>query len=126
MFTFAQYLSEARKHNHHFDVIVELHPAKPSHVSVLSHHDGGLHEKQYIEKEQDHLGGHLFKVLGAFHPSKLDHHTIANEFHEHLHKHGYYAFTPSHPLVMSPKEQHFKAEFKNKAFKGKGAKFEKP
>lgn len=126
MLSFNQYLSEARKNDHHFDVVVKINHSHPPHVIVVSHHGGALHEKQYIEKEQDHLGGHLYKVLGHFQPSKLDHDTITKEFHEHLHKHGYYAFTPSHPLVMSPKEQHFKAAFKDKAFKGKGAKFEKP
>lgn len=123
--TFYQFITEAPKEDHHYDVTVELSYSKPPHVVVVSHHSS-LHEKQYIEKEHEHLGGHLFKVLGHFQPSVLNHETITREFHHHLYKHGYYAFTPSHPLVMSPKEQKFKAEFKNKAFKGKGAKFEKP
>jgi hypothetical protein len=129
MKTFNQFLTEARKEETHYSAEISIHPAQPIHVLLVRHTKAmpqKLMEKLYPEKEQDHLGGHMYKVLGEFHPSKLDHHTITKEFHEHLHKHGYYAYTNSHPLVMSPKEQHFKAAFKEKAFKGKGAKFERP
>lgn len=63
-------------------------------------------------KQDDILDGKLHKAVGKFSPSSLDHDTIAKEFHHHLFKHGYYMHTKSHPLVMSPKDQVFKSQFK--------------
>lgn len=77
--------------------------------------------KPYNPNEpQDTLGGDSHKILSQFHPSSWDHHTIAKEFHKHLHKNGYYMHTPTHPLVMSPKDQAFKSGFKRKQREVKG------
>lgn len=70
--------------------------------------------KAYRPGEEDILDGNLHKIIGKFTPSSYDHDTIAKEFHHHLFKHGYYMHTHSHPLVMSPKDQKFKSEFKKR------------
>jgi hypothetical protein len=70
-------------------------------------------KKPYRSDEPtDTIDDHLHKTIGNFKPSSLDHQTIANEFHNHLAKHGYYMHSDSHPNVMSPKDQLFKAQFK--------------
>lgn len=80
-----------------------------------------LEGKPYNPNEpQDTLDGNAYKILSQFHPSSWDHHTIATEFHQHLHKHGYYMHTTTHPLVMSPKDQAFKSGFKRKQREVKG------
>lgn len=122
MGNFKAFLIEEK--NSAFHAELHIHPHHPPIVHIY-HGPGPIDEKQYNPKEHDHLHGEAHKMIGEFKPSKLDHHTITKEFHEHLHKHGFYAFAPSHPLVLSPKEQKFKQEFKHRAL-GKTAKYEKP
>ena len=99
-------------HSHEVELYIHKHG-----IDINSIKSTKLNEKQYHSNELEHLDGELHKTLSEFKPSSLDHETIANEFHRHLHEHGYYAHTPNHPLVMSPEEQQFKSDFKTKTKK---------
>jgi hypothetical protein len=136
MLSFKQYLTEQLTGGNEapIHVVLMLHPTKPPTIHYIKKNEDGesliseeiLDERQYAPKEHKHIDndeGH--KMLGEFKPSKLDHHTITKEFHEHLHKHGYYSFAPAHPLVLSPHEQKFKSEFKRKVT-GRTPKHEAP
>lgn len=121
---FKSFLNEERFPS--FDVELHLHPHDPPIVHIIK--KGALKEWQYHphEAEGEHHDVHLYKHLGKFKPSSLDHHTITKEFHEHLAKHGYYSHAPSHPMVLSPKEQHFKSEFKKRVSPIGKAQHERP
>lgn len=123
MRTFNQHLSETTDPESH---TVEIHLHEKKSPVVILTKNGNLMEKMYHKNEGDHIDGKLYKVLGKFKPTSLDHQTIMKEFHHHLYKHGYYAHSPTHPLVMSPKEQAFKSELKGLASKSGVGKHERP
>lgn len=112
MLPFKFFLSEARQSQKSFHVEMHLHETEDPIVKLVRGR-GIMSEKQYHKNEAEHLGGKLFKILGKFKPTSLNHDVITHEFHKHLHDHGFYSHAPTHPMVMSPREQAFKSEFKH-------------
>jgi hypothetical protein len=116
MLNFLDFIEEARSSpqvSHHAEVYFWDDGRTPSLFRLIRTGGQNISEggKAYTEQE-DILDGELHRVIGKFTPSKYDHDTIAREFHKHLFKNGYYMHTETHPLVMSPKDQRFKSEFK--------------
>lgn len=116
MLSFLQFIKETMSvgDSHHAEIYFWDDGEAPSLYRLIRTGTQTISEggKAYHPGEKDVLDGKLHKTIGKFTPSSYDHDTIAKEFHHHLYKHGYYMHTNSHPLVMSPKDQKFKSEFK--------------
>lgn len=108
MLNFKSFIKEAKNSEHAYHVEMHL---MPNHYPIYRFVKTKLHEV-YRPDEGTLEDGEIHKTIGTFNPSSLDHDTITNEFHDHLHKHGYYMHTPTHPMVLSPRENHFKSDFK--------------
>ena len=123
MLTFKHFTESKHKKEKTFHVEMYVHH-KDKPVFRLLRGSTALSET-YRENEHDTLEGDLHKIVGEFKPSSLDHKTITNELHAHLAKHGYHSAAASHPVVLSPREQRFKSEFKRKTIPG-GGRHERP
>ena len=123
MLTFKHFTESKHKKEKTFHVEMYVHH-KDKPVFRLLRGSTALSET-YRENEHDTLEGDLHKIVGKFKPSSLDHETITNELHAHLAKHGYHSAAASHPVVLSPREQKFKSEFKRKTIPG-GGRHERP
>jgi hypothetical protein len=121
--TFKHFTESKHKKEKTFHVEMYVHH-KDKPVFRLLRGSTALSE-EYREHEHDALEGDLHKIVGEFKPSSLDHETITNELHAHLAKHGYHSAAASHPVVLSPREQKFKSEFKARTIPG-GGRHEKP
>lgn len=116
MLKFSNYLQESKKQDpgaYHVEMYLWDKDKSPL-FRVIKTESNYLSEagKAYTPDEKDVLAGEMYQHLSTFKPSSFDHETITREFHQHLANHGLYMHTDTHPLVMSPKDQKFKSEFK--------------
>lgn len=113
MFTFREFLSEKVSHN--VDVEMYVHPDDPEQHSIRVTHTA-INEVLTVDPNApDTLGGGIHRALSKFRPTPAalsNPDELTRQFHLHLWKNGYYSDAQSHPVVLNPREQAFKAGWK--------------